>query len=146
MRLGIGVGFDPLGRCVKRWMGPDMGGAVGSNPATYFYYDSESFREQGGWNLLQEGNGTANNVASQGGGAWRYHHYDARSHCILLTGPTGSLLEQYEYDAFGFPYFYSATGSKQGPQLYGNRFLFTGREWLGELRLYDYRTGCISRS
>jgi hypothetical protein len=32
-------GYDPLGRCVKRWMGPDTGGAVGSNPATYFYYD-----------------------------------------------------------------------------------------------------------
>jgi RHS repeat-associated protein len=146
-------GYDPLGRCVKRWMGPDTGGAVGSNPATYFYYDSESLREQGGWNLLQEGNGTANNVArvyvhggrvdemvaSQGGGQWRYHHYDARGHCLLLTGPTGSLLEQYEYDAFGFPYFHSATGAKQGPQLYGNRFLFTGREWLGDLRLYDYR-------
>jgi RHS repeat-associated protein len=50
-----------------------------------------------------------------------------------------TLLEQYEYDAFGFPYFHSATGAKQGPQLYGNRFLFAGREWLGELRLYDYR-------
>jgi RHS repeat-associated protein len=138
-------GFDPLGRCVKRWMGPDTGGAVGSNPATYFYYD--------GWNLLQEGNGTANNVAriyvhggrvdeivaSQGGGQWRYHHYDARGHCILLTGSNASLLEQYDYDAFGFPYFYKADGSKQGPAAYGNRFLFTGREWLGELRLYDLR-------
>jgi hypothetical protein len=45
----------------------------------------------------------------------------------------------YDYDAFGFPYFHSATGAKQEPQLYGNRFLFTGREWLGELRLYDFR-------
>jgi RHS repeat-associated protein len=134
-------------------MGANTGGAVGSNPATYFYYDSGSFREQGGWNLIQEGNGTANNVArvyvhggrvdeivaSQGGGQWRYHHYDARGHCLLLTSPDGALLEQYEYDAFGFPYFHSPTGAKQGPQLYGNRFLFTGREWLGELRLYDFR-------
>jgi RHS repeat-associated protein len=78
-------------------------------------------------------------VASQGGGQWRYYHYDARGHCLLLTSPSGALLEQYEYDAFGFPYFHSPTGAKQGPQLYGNRFLFTGREWLGELRLYDYR-------
>jgi RHS repeat-associated protein len=77
--------------------------------------------------------------ASQGGGQWRYHHYDVRGHCILLTSPSGALLEQYDYDAFGFPYFYSATGAKQGLQLYGNRFLFTGREWLGELRLYDFR-------
>ena len=138
-------GFDPLGRCVKRWMGSDTGGAVNTVQATYLYYD--------GWNLIQEGDGTANNVArvyvhggrvdeivaSQGAGMWRYHHFDASGHCILLTGPTGTLLEQYEYDAFGFPYFHKADGSKQGPAAYGNRFLFTGREWLGDLRLYDYR-------
>lgn len=39
-------GFDPLGRCVKRWAGTS--GDVYSNPALYFHYD--------GWNLLQEGN------------------------------------------------------------------------------------------
>src|SRR5216110_3097145 len=27
----------------------------------------------------------------------------------------------------------------QGYSPYGNRFLFTGREWLADLRLYDYR-------
>ncbi len=42
-------GFDPLGRCVKRWMGSETGYAPGSNPATYYYYD--------GWNLIQEGPG-----------------------------------------------------------------------------------------
>jgi hypothetical protein len=36
---------------------------------------------------------------------WLYHHYDARGHCILLTSPNGTLLEQYDYDAFGSPYF-----------------------------------------
>jgi hypothetical protein len=38
-------GFDPLGRCVKRW----VSASVNSFPtgATFFYYD--------GWNLLQEG-------------------------------------------------------------------------------------------
>src|SRR5437588_3682931 len=38
-------GYDPLGRCVKRWVGDS--GDIYSNPATYFHYD--------GWNLLQEG-------------------------------------------------------------------------------------------
>jgi RHS repeat-associated protein len=50
------------------------------------------------------------------------------------------VIEQYEYDAFGQPYFYNAGG---GPlpngSSYGNRFLFTGREWLKDLKLYDYR-------
>ena len=45
-------GYDPLGRCVKRWVGPGDGSAPGG--ATYFYYD--------GWNLVQEGL-SANSVA-----------------------------------------------------------------------------------
>jgi len=54
------------------------------------------------------------------------------------------LQEQYEYDAFGWPYFYTATGEsakvngKPGSPS-GNRFLFTGREFLSGLRIYDYR-------
>jgi hypothetical protein len=40
-------GHDPLGRCVKRWMGTANQTPVGSNPITYFYYD--------GWSMIQEG-------------------------------------------------------------------------------------------
>src|SRR2546423_8057887 len=98
-------GYDPLGRCVKRWVGTS--GDVYSNPATYFHYD--------GWNLLQEGNnawGPAR-VYVQGNrmdeivwsyntftGEQAYHHYDARRHCTLLTDSTGNILAQYEHDAF----------------------------------------------
>jgi RHS repeat-associated protein len=149
-------GYDPLGRCVKRWVGPHAGTwpnlyapPANTNPATYYYYD--------GWNLIQEVN-SANNaarvyvhggrvdeiVASQANGQWAYHHYDARGHCILLTDPSGNILEQYDYDAFGWAYFYTATGApavvngKPGSP-WGNRFLFTGREWIKDLKLYDYR-------
>ena len=45
--LFVWFGYDPLGRCVKRWIGSATGNAVASNPATYYYYD--------GWNLIQEG-------------------------------------------------------------------------------------------
>ena len=75
-------GYDPLGRCVKRWMGTIDGVPVGSNPTTYFYYD--------GWNLVQEGPSASSAdriyvhggrvdeiVASQVGGLWYNHHYDA---------------------------------------------------------------------
>jgi RHS repeat-associated protein len=141
----IYFGYDPLGRCVKRWVGSS--GFAGSNPATYFYYD--------GWNLVQEDTGGAaaariyvhgnrvdeivadfNYAAPQ----WRFHHYDARGHCILLTDASGALIEQYDYDAFGKPYFYNASGASlpNGSAL-GNRFLYTGREWLSDLKLYDYR-------
>ena len=66
-------------------------------------------------------------------------HYDARGHCILLIDASGGILEQYDYDAFGQPYFYTAGGTRATTSMYGNRFLFTGREWLQDLRIYDFR-------
>ncbi len=148
-------GYDPLGRCVKRWVGDS--GDVYSNPATYFHYD--------GWNLLQEGNNAwgPSRVYVHGNridevvwsyntftGEQAFHHYDARGHCTLLTDSSGSILEQYEYDAFGWPYFFDANGNSigaydpvqnlwEGYSQFGNRFLFTGREWISDLKLYDYR-------
>jgi RHS repeat-associated protein len=142
-------GYDPLGRCVKRWVSDS--GDLYSNPATYFHYD--------GWNLLQEGNNAWGPARVYVHGTrvdeivWSYnpftgdqafHHYDARGHCTLLTDSLGNIMEQYEYDAFGHPYFYDAAGGAtlvngQPGSPFGNRFLFTGRELLTDLRLYDYR-------
>jgi RHS repeat-associated protein len=145
-------GFDPLGRCVKRWISPSSDPAT--NPATYFYYDSESLREQGGWSLIQEGGSStsAQRLYINGGrvdeivksinygtGQSAFHHYDARGHCTLLTNTSAGILEQYDYDAFGWPYFYNAGGTLVTSSPYGNRFLFTGREWLSDLKLYDFR-------
>ncbi len=142
-------GYDPLGRCVKRWVSDS--GDIYSNPATYFQYD--------GWNLLQEGMNAWGPARVYVHGnrvdeiVWSYntftgdqafHHYDARGHCTLLTDNLGSILEQYEYDAFGEPYFYDSAGvattvNGQAGSPFGNRFLFTGREWLSDLRLFDFR-------
>ena len=71
--------------------------------------------------------------------AARFFHYDARGHRTLQTDSSGNIAEQYEYDAFGYPYFFNATGTNLGYSPWGNRFLFTGREWLSDLKLYDYR-------
>jgi RHS repeat-associated protein len=134
-------GYDPLGRCVKRWRGNIDGVPV--LPPTYYYYD--------GANLVREGPGGSSVdrtyvhggrideiVASQVGGLWYYHHYDAQGNCMMLTTTAGALQEQYDYDAFGFPYFYTpAGGTLLSPPR--TRFLFTGREWLSDLRIYDYR-------
>jgi RHS repeat-associated protein len=137
-------GFDPLGRCVKRWVGAS--GDIYSNPATYFHYD--------GWNLLQEGNNSwgPSRVYVHGNRVdeivWSYntftgeeafHQYDARGHATLLTDSNGGILEQYEYDAFGQPYFFNSTAQPLNSSTFGNRFLFTGREWLSDLKVYDFR-------
>jgi RHS repeat-associated protein len=137
------VGHDPLGRCVKRWTSASPDPLT--NPATYFYYD--------GWNMIQEGPNAATAdriyahgnrideiVASQAGGAWCYHHFDARGHCILLTNASGGLVEQYDYNAFGKPYFYNGSGtSLPNGSAIGNRFLFTGRELIKDIGIYDFR-------
>ncbi|MEY2501722.1 MAG: hypothetical protein QOI07_2056, partial [Verrucomicrobiota bacterium] len=147
-------GYDPLGRCVKRWVGPyrpESYPDYGANPATYLYYD--------GWNLIQEGPQSWNAEKSYVHGArvdeivasirwgWdvAYHHYDASGHCTLLTNSAGNIREQYDYDAFGYPYFYDAAGNNVGYSLFANRFLFTGREWLSDLKLYDYRNRMYQR-
>jgi filamentous hemagglutinin len=137
------VGHDPLGRCVKRWTSASPDPLT--NPATYFYYD--------GWNMIQEGPNAATAdriyahgnrideiVASQAGGAWYYHHYDARGHCILITNASGGLVEQYDYNAFGKPYFYNGSGTAlPNGSAIGNRFLFTGRELIKDIGIYDFR-------
>jgi RHS repeat-associated protein len=130
-------GYDPLGRCVKRWKDGE--------PAVFLYYD--------GWNLIQEGPsatvpeliyvhgaGTDRIVASYrySTGAAFYFYYDALGNCILASDAyTGNIAEQYDYDAFGHPD--SAGTPLPNGSTIGTRFLFTGREWLSDLKLYDYR-------
>ena len=113
----VWFGYDPLGRCVKRWLGDEHGDAPESeggyspgspNPgAMYLYYD--------GWNLVQEGTaadsptllyvhgGRVDEVVAQikpQNNTLRYLQYDARGHCVFQTNTSGEIEEQYEYDAF----------------------------------------------
>ena len=69
-----------------------------------------------------------------------FHQYDARGDAMLLTNSAGYIREQYSIDAFGQPFFYNANGDWVGGYShFGNRFLFTGREWLQDLGIYDFR-------
>ena len=140
------MGYDPLGRCVKRSSTGSLDPSA--NPATYFYYDGNDLIEEAtsattptkfyfhGGRIDEL---AASCDASGSGDSYRFYHYDANGNCILLSDMGGHLLEQYEYDAFGKPYFFTSYGSQLTASNYGNRFLFTGREWLSEAGLYDYR-------
>jgi RHS repeat-associated protein len=55
-----------------------------------------------------------------------------------LTDADGTIIEKYRYDVFGAPTFYNGGGGQISTTAYNNRFLFTGREYLGAW-VYDYR-------
>jgi RHS repeat-associated protein len=70
---------------------------------------------------------------------------DALGSTIAVTDASGAVLERvYYFDAFGTPTFRSGTGVQLPDTSTGTRFLFTGREWLARLGLYDYRNRTYS--
>jgi RHS repeat-associated protein len=74
-----------------------------------------------------------------------YYHHDGLGSTIALTGENGELLESYRYDAFGAATILSPSTLDPRPSTaFGNRFLFTGREWLSQVGLYDYRNRVYS--
>jgi len=59
---------------------------------------------------------------------------------VALLDYNGNGIESYTYDAFGKPTVTDWSGQNPRPySWYWNRFMFTGREWLPELGLYDFR-------
>jgi RHS repeat-associated protein len=55
------------------------------------------------------------------------------------TDPLFRLVEKYSYDAFGQPTVTDYWGNVRAGSIHENRFMFTGREWIKELGIYDYR-------
>jgi RHS repeat-associated protein len=110
-----------------------------------------------GWHLIEERNvsGALEQVYVHGAGTDEilvkitgtgpaYYHHDGLGSTIALTGENGALLESYRYDAFGAASVYDSSGSALPASPRGNRFLFTGREWLSQVGLYDYRNRVYS--
>ena len=113
-----------------------------------------------GWNLIEErdASGTLEQTYLHGAGTDEmlvkisssgpaYYHHDGLGSTVALTGENGELLESYRYDAFGAATILSP--STLDPRLstaFGNRFLFTGREWLSQAGIYDYRNRVYSAS
>jgi RHS repeat-associated protein len=73
-----------------------------------------------------------------------YYHQDAIGSTAALTNNNGIATERYSYDAYGAPTFRDAANIVLSASPSGNRFLFTGREWIREIQLYDYRNRAYS--
>jgi RHS repeat-associated protein len=135
-----GFVYDGLGRCVKRTI---QGGT------TVITYDDwkpimewSSPTQLAAWNAYGPGADEILWRWQAGFGYLRYHG-DRHGNVTALLDYWGGLVEQYSYDAFGKPTIMNGYGtphsSPHGVSAVGNRFMFQGREWLGELGLIDYR-------
>jgi RHS repeat-associated protein len=129
--------YDGLGRCVKRTI---------DGAATVFTYDE--------WKPIVEWTGAGVFVAwnlygpvadeilvryQPNTGYYVHYKLDPMGNVQFLLSGQNYGLEKYTYDAFGKPHIVGANGDVRGISLYGNRFLFTGREYLYTLGIYDYR-------
>jgi RHS repeat-associated protein len=134
--------YDGLGRCVRR---------IVTGTTLLFTYDD--------WNPILEWDGLGNWKAWTIYGAKadevlaRYdatygpliYKEDNQGDVTFLLDGGNRVIEKYSYDVFGRPTVTSwnyASGSWKVPSdrsSFGNRFMFTGREWIPELNIYDYR-------
>jgi RHS repeat-associated protein len=128
--------YDGLGRCVRR---------VVNGAARIFTYD--------GWKPILEWDGAGNWLALNIYGAGpdeilgRYdsigrvliYKHDKQGNVVALLDSAGNVVEKYSYDAFGQPTVTDYWGYVRAGSIHENRFMFTGREWIKELGIYDYR-------
>ena len=110
-----------------------------------------------GWNLIEERDvaGALQQVYVHGAGTDEiltkitptgavYYLADGLGSTVALTDETGSVVESATYDAYGLATLRNSTGKILTGSGYQNRFLFTGREWLSDAGIYDYRNRAYS--
>ncbi|MCC5834615.1 MAG: RHS repeat-associated core domain-containing protein [Opitutales bacterium] len=73
-----------------------------------------------------------------------FHHHDALGSVTQLTDVNGVVVESYQYDVYGNVTIFDGSDDFLETSAINNRFLFTGREYLPELGLYDYRNRIYS--
>ncbi len=134
--------YDSKNRVVKRTL---------NGVPTFLIYD--------GWSLIEERTSTGSVSARYVHGTnideilakttttgAVYYHQDGLGSTTLLTNATGTVVEKYSYDIFGKASISGATSQQlRATSSYSNRFMFTGREFLKEVGLYDYRNRVYSQ-
>ena len=74
-----------------------------------------------------------------------YYYYDGLGSVMALSH-NGIVVERYKYDPYGITTVCDGSGTPltSNQSAYGNRFMFTGREYDAETRLYYYRARMYS--
>jgi RHS repeat-associated protein len=77
-------------------------------------------------------------------GGTSYYIQDGNENVTTMTDTSGNVIERYAYDPFGNVVITGPTGTTQSTSSVGNRFLFTGREYISQVGLYDFRNRVYS--
>ena len=138
----MSVAYDAQNRVVSR----TLNGIV-----TSYAYD--------GWNLIEDYDGAGNELARYIHGPQDdellakisptgavYYTQDGNHNVTTITDGTRAVQERYTYDVYGAATITDAAGNVLTVSGVGNRFLFTGRELISEIGLYDYRNRVYSSS
>jgi RHS repeat-associated protein len=85
-------------------------------------------------------------IIPSGGNAGTYwYFYDGLGSVVALVDSSGTMVERCIYDGFGNTGIYDgALNNPQTQSLYGNPFMFTGRQFDPETGLYYYRARMYS--
>ncbi|MCE9588883.1 MAG: RHS repeat-associated core domain-containing protein [Verrucomicrobia bacterium] len=110
-----------------------------------------------GWNLIEDYDGAGNELARYIHGPQSddilakisptgavYYIQDGNHNVTAITDGTGAVQERYSYDVYGTATITDAAGNVLTVSGQGNRFMFTGREFVSQIGLYDYRNRVYS--
>jgi RHS repeat-associated protein len=128
--------YDGVGRCVERLL---------DGVATIFTYDQ--------WTPVAEWDGSGNLVATNvyglgddeilsrtAGSTQLFYKNDPMGNVMFLMNSAGTGVEKYKYDAFGAPTITDWNGANsRNYSNFGNRFMFSGRDYLKDFGIYDKR-------
>ncbi|MBW8042153.1 MAG: hypothetical protein FVQ85_19435 [Planctomycetes bacterium] len=68
-----------------------------------------------------------------------YYHYDGLGSVIAISDSVGRVVEKYQYAVYGNPRILNQNNKQLTDSKYGNPYMFTGRRFDTETRLYYYR-------
>jgi RHS repeat-associated protein len=133
------LSYDALGRCTVR---------VLNGSVSYYIYDGEKpILEYHSWSgpsaaniygrgideILMRTDYTTTPIRTV---YYQDDHEGNVTHLMMQVNNTPTVVESYRYDAFGKP---TINGGALTTSAYGNRFLFTGREYVSQFGIYEYR-------
>jgi RHS repeat-associated protein len=129
--------YDGLGRCLKRTVDWET---------TLITYDGwqpvvewDEWNNLKSWNVYGSGPDEILYRHDSARGDLRYH-LDRMGNVAFILDSDGDGIERYTYDVFGHPMVTDWNGDNPRTwSAYGNRFMFTGREYFPELDLYEFR-------